>query len=377
MKKLLCLILLLAVTAASAFALAETAEPQEETVIATVNGEPLLRSDYVSIENTYLMNFDNAGYDLGDEAIMAYIQDLALTSAIERMLVEQDMQANGCYDFDEALIKTMTEEGTAAYEAALHDVGEVMRENLSLAEDADTRPYALAYAEVIGVTEQDYIDVYRTQYATINYYDWLIRDNPITDEAVASAYDARIAASRDLYENDISAFETALSEGYDVWYKPEGYRSVLQILLPAQGETDEEKLASVKDTVAEIEARLDVGESFETLIGEYGTDAAFAEESFLATGYQVHRDSVVWEDAFIAAAFSEAMAAPGDHSAPFASNLGVHILYYLCDSQSGAIEMTEEIGDLLAASLYSERTQAALNARIDELADAAVVEIAE
>ena len=237
------------------------------------------------------------------------------------------------------------------------------------------RTYALAYAQTLGVTQQDYIDVYRTQMATVNYYDWLIRENPITDEAVQAAYRERIETSRALYENDIPAFETALSRGGDVWFKPEGYRSILQILLPAKGETDAEKIESVQDVLDEIEARLADGASFQNLIQEYGTDAAFEDESFFSVGYQVHPQSVVWEDAFVAAAFSERMAAPGDHSEPFASALGVHVLYYLCDSPGGAIELSGEIHDLLAAGLYSERTQAALDARIDVLAQSAEVTI--
>lgn len=371
MKNLLRLFLLCAALALCACPV--LAEEAQEATVALVNGEPLLESDYVAVENAYFSDYTDAGYDLSDEALMAYVQDLALTSAIERMLVEQDMIAQDCYAFSEETQAWLVEQGTAAYEAALADVGEVIRQNLSLVEDADVTGYALAYAEMLNVTEQDYIDVYRTQYATMNYYDWLIRDNPVTDDAVQAAYDERIANSKALYENDIPAFETALSIGGDVWFKPEGYRSVLQILLPAQGETDEEKLASVKETTDAIERRLAEGESFEALIREYGTDASFNSESFFSVGYQVHQESVVWEDAFVSAAFS--MDAPGEHSAPFASTLGVHILYYLSDSPGGAVKLTQDIHDLLSATIYQERTQKALTARIDALAASAEIEL--
>lgn len=374
MKLTRLLISLLAVLALTmGFAIAETTETAEDAVIAVVNGEELLQSEYAATETTYLSSFSSAGYNLEDEAVKAYVQDLALTAAIEYMLVEQDMQAQGCYDFGEETEAWLVEQGTAAYESALADVAEALRTELGLTEDDDTSVYALAYAEVLGVTAENYIDVYRTQYATVNYYQWLTQDNPVTDEDIQAAYEERVAESKALYENDVPAFETAMSAGAQLWYKPAGYRSILQILLPAEGEDDAAKLASVQETVDAVYARLEAGEAFETLIAEYGADSAFDDESFYTVGYQVHSESVIWEDAFVEAAYSEQMQQPGDWSQPFASDLGVHILYYLADSASGPVEMTADVSDLLAYSLYSERCQAHLTERVDELADSAEV----
>jgi len=223
------------------------------------------------------------------------------------------------------------------------------------------------------VNEQTYVDFYRTQYAAENYHQWLVKDQPVTDEEVLAAYDARVAASQTTFENNVAAFENAVRSGTEIWYMPAGYRTVLQILLPAAGDTSEEKLANVQSTVDKIEARLEKGEAFENLIREYGQDAAFADESFFATGYQVHQDSIVWEDAFIDAAFSAEMAQPGCWSKPFASTLGVHILYYLNDAVSGPVALTDTLHTALAALLYTERYTAAQQERITELANAAEI----
>ena len=67
----------------------------EDPVIALVNGEELLESEYASMESYYYIMYGNSGADLTDETIKAYVQDLALTAAIEDMLVEQDMRAHG------------------------------------------------------------------------------------------------------------------------------------------------------------------------------------------------------------------------------------------------------------------------------------------
>ncbi len=342
-----------------------------EAVIATVNGEDLRYSDYYAIESAYLYQVESAGADLTDEGVYAYFQDLALTYAIEQMLVRQDMTAQGCYDFDAETEAWFQEQGKAAYETALQQVKDTLRTNTTSEDELEV--LALAYAKSLNVTEQTYVDFYRTQYASTLYYEWLIRDNPVSDEDVQAAYETRVADSQALYGDDVAAFETAVSNGAEAWYKPAGYRSVLQILLPAEGDTAEAKLQSVQATLDEINKRLEKGESFQNLIAEFGTDGNFSSETFLATGYQVHPDSIVWEQAFVDAAFSPEMAQPGCHSQPFASDLGVHILYYLCDSPAGPVELTAELHDALAYSLYTERYTAAQSARITELADAAEI----
>ena len=365
MKKLLALMLMLALLLTCACA--------EETSIATVNGEELLYSEYNAIESAYLYQYEAAGVDLTDTNVYTYLQDLALTYAIEQMLIEQDMQAQGCYDFDEEMEAWFAQAGKAAFETALEDVKTTLFGTDSTLTADELHVYALAYAEALGVTEATYVDFYRTQYASANYYAWLTRENPVTDEDVQAAYTQRVADSKTLYENDVAAFETALSSDAEVWYSPAGYRRVLQILLPAEGDTAEDKLANTADTVAEINSRLETGEAFETLIREYGTDAAFEDESFFSTGYQVHPESIIWEDVFVATAFSEEMAQPGCWSKPFASDLGVHILYYLSDAPSGPIAMTEEIYEALAYAIYTERYTAAQAQRLEELADSAEI----
>lgn len=346
---------------------------EEAAAIATVNGEKLLYTDYAAIESAYLYQYEAAGMDLADPETYAYLQDLALTYAIEQMLVKQDMRAQGCYDFTAEEEAWFTQTGQAAYAASLEEVKASLRASGTVEDEVEV--YALAYAKSLNVTEQTYVDYFRNQYASAKYYAWLTRENPVTDADIQTAYDDYVAQSKALYENDAAAFEAAMSSGSAVWYKPEGYRSVLQILLPAEGDTAEAKLQSVQTTLEEISRRFAAGESFQNLIALYGSDASFNDEAFLASGYQVHQNSVLWEDAFIQAAFSPEMAAPGSISKPFASEIGVHILYYLNDAPAGPIEMTADVRDALSATLYTERYTAAQAQRIDELANAAQITV--
>lgn len=362
---------LLSIAAALMLLFSLAAAETTDTPVVTVNGEALMYSTYASIESAYLYQYEAAGVDLTDAATLTYLQDLAMTYAIEQMLVEQDMRAQGCYEFDEETEAWFVQTGKATYAAELAAVKDVFRSETTTEDEVEV--YALAYAEALGVTEQTYIDFYRTQYAQANYFAWLTRDVPVTEEDVQAAYTTRVEASKALYAEDAAAFETALNSGDEAWYRPEGYRSVLQILLPAEGDTAEARLQSVQPTVDAILTRLQDGESFQNLVIEYGADVNLQNDDFLSVGYQVHPDSAVWEDAFIAAAFSADMAQPGCWSQPLVSDLGVHILYYLNDVPGGPIELTTELHDALSYVIYSERCTAAQTARINELAEAAEI----
>lgn len=347
----------------------------EEAVIATVNGEAIPYADYNAIESAYIYQYQQAGVDMTDPTTYAYVQDLALTYVIEQRLVVQDMTAQGCFDFTAEEEAWCLEQGRLSWEQALADVGEMLRVEVGLDEGTDMAEAALAYAAGLGVSEQTYVDEYRMQLATVKYHSWLVGGDGVSAAEVNAAYEQRVAASRTQYAADVAAFETAINAGAEVWYMPEGYRAVLQILLPAEGATNGERLANAQGTIAEINALLEAGEPFVNLIALYGADANFSDPAFYETGYSVHPDSIMWDETFVAAAFSPEMAAPGCWSQPFASSLGVHILYYLGDVPGGAVELTGEVYDALAYLLYSEKTQTALAARIDVLAETAEVVI--
>ena len=126
-KRILTLLLALMMMTAGAFAEeAETAQTETDAAVALVNGEALMNSDYEPVRENYLTSYAALGYDIQDETVSAYLDDLALTAAIQNLLVEQDMKAQGCYDFDEETEKWCAEQGQTAYESALAQVAETL-----------------------------------------------------------------------------------------------------------------------------------------------------------------------------------------------------------------------------------------------------------
>ena len=62
---------------------------------------------------------------------------------------------------------------------------------------------------------------------------------------------------------------------------------------------------------------------------------------------------MIWDAAFVKAAFS--VEKVGDVSEPVVGSYGVHIVYYLRDVPSGAVELTDDIKEDLKSTLLSEK----------------------
>lgn len=349
-------------------------EDAAQDVAMWINGEAVYQSQINAVVASVVQNVEQLGLDTSGEEMLSAITEVARQQVIEDRLLSQDMTAQGMYEF--------TQEDESAVASAVQETMDAMLADYtayyaSLDQETETtaEQQAQAAMEAAGYTEDFFDSYYRNVLASERYEAWLVRDDDdISDEMVETAYQQRTAEGESLYAQDVAAFETALAAGQEIWYRPSGYRAILQIMLPAEGETDEEKLESVRETTQEIYARLEAGETFESLLSEYGEDAAFDDPAFLETGYQVHPDSVLWEEAFVQSAFSQELAEPGDVSQPCVLGDNVCILYYLKDVEGGAAKLTDDLREALRADLYAQLIDDRLEERLNELeAEAEIV----
>ena len=134
-------------------------------------------------------------------------------------------------------------------------------------------------------------------------------------------------------------------------------------------------LDSLKVKIDDIQARLAKGESFESLIAEYGEDPGMEDPETLKTGYIIHPESIVYAAPFTKAA--AALEKVGDISEPVLTDFGVHILYYLRDIEPGPVELTDamkaELKSALDTALQDEAYDMALGNWTKEAEDAGAV----
>ena len=227
----------------------------------------------------------------------------------------------------------------------------------------------------------------------------------VTEDEVVTAFDDYVGQYKNMFENNVPMYEYyKYYNGYEMLYTPEGYRGITHILMEvdealleayntakaaleeqaakegteeAADEGAEEApapvtqadvdaalaaiLASRQKEIDDIYAKLESGETFEALIELYGTDPGMQDPEQLKNGYEVHKESILYDPVFTGAAFSEKMQKVGDVSDPVVGMYGIHILNYLRDIPGGPVEMTAEMHDELLASLMSEKFAAKLN----------------
>jgi hypothetical protein len=272
---------------------------------------------------------------------------------------------------------------------------------------------------------QDYIDSEISNQLVNRLMDEVSKGITVEDDEIQAYFNELVEEDKANYADDISNYEF-ITQYYQQpsYYMPEGYRGINHILLKvddallntwkdltaryeeqkaaeeapeetikpvdAEPETDNETeepagtpeptaepvteemieaakqaiLDSVQPTVDEIKAKLKDGVSFDELILEYGNDPGMQDEKTRASGYPVHKDSIIWDPAFTAGAV--ALEKIGDVSEPVVGQYGVHILHYLRDIPGGAIELTDDMKNEIHDELLEQKRNAALNTAIDK-----------
>lgn len=385
LKKILAL--LTAVLLLCGAALAESSVA-EDAVVATINGQEITVAE---LENNAQLLY-NAGYV---ETYPDY--DAALESMIREAVVKDHLQKAGYLDYSEEELAAFTNDAQAQWDQLVSTyVERYLTEDTEEAR-ATLKTQAEQYFATMGGSVEVLTDDLMYNAAMEKLQEDLTGGYVPTEEEIQQVFDLYGAQYQAQYENNVGMYEFYTQYyGYESWYVPEGYRAVIHILLnvdadvlkaytDAQAALDEAEsaedpdeaaiaeakaaaeaakaavIASRQDVIDDIYARLEKGESFQSLIAEYGNDPGMQDEVTLAEGYHVHPESILWDPAFTEGAFQEGMRQPGDVSQPVVGTYGIHILYYLKDVPGGLL-MTDSIHDEIYEYLLSSKASNAFNA---------------
>lgn len=400
-KKLIAVFMVLIMGLSALSSLAEA--PAEDPVLATVNGKEITKSQ-VDAEIVQMLN----NQFINDETQYATV----LQFMVNRELITKKIADLGFDQFTKEEEDAFLNEAQQQLDMAI----ETYADYYQSADSEKAREDAVAQARdsfaAQGVTVELIAQDVKNRAGLDRLNEYLLGGYEPSLEEVQSVFQEVGGMYKQQYENDIAQYEYMTQYGgQNSWFTPEGYRGVVHILLKADDallenykalnaafeeqqqhqdsvpvengaeateQPAEEKkevtlqmldearqavLDSEKADIDQIYERLNRGESFIDLIKEYGEDPGMTVPSNLEEGYAVHAQSILYDPAFTAAAFSEKMQKVGDVSDPAVSTFGIHILHYLRDLPSG-LELTDairqEIEDYLTAKKQNEVFQQAL-----------------
>lgn len=400
---------------------APTAEPTTapDTVLANLNGQGITYKDVDTVAQELMYNYSQYGYDFSDAAMQKSIYQLAMQYALQLNMMEQKAVEMG--------LDTITDEEKAELEKEVNAnwnslVDQYVAYYGGLSSDATDEDKAaarvsiLADLEAMGYTEAVMLETTMDNVKLDKVEAEMVKGAEVTDEEIVEAFNEQVKQDETRYSEDVATYEYMTGYyGQTSYYQPAGYRGITHILLKVdqelltnyqtlvakleeQQEEEEEAAAtptdaasptdieepvtqeqvdaayqaiidSVAETIAEINAKLAEGVAFADLVAEYGTDPGMEQEPYKSEGYAVHMDSIMWDPAFVQAAFS--VDNVGDVAEPVVGNYGVHIVQYTCDIPAGPVELTEEIKNTLRETLLATKENELFNSTMKEWLDSA------
>ena len=214
-----CLLALALLMGMTAFA-AEGDDP----VLFTFNGTEVYQSEVIRRAAAY-----------GQAQLIS--SDTAYDEALEYMIVNQlvpEARAAelGLDQFTDAELAEINAEAAEYYEQQLDAYVEGMGANLSDSEKEGFREELRAYWNEMGTTVESAQETHRFNKVKARLLETM--DVEISNEEIAQVYEEQVQKDEDFFKDNILAYEYFTEYlNSDVWYVPEGYRGVLQILLYA------------------------------------------------------------------------------------------------------------------------------------------------
>lgn len=386
MKKLISLL----VAMMMALTCIAVAEDTVSDVAITVNGEEIT----VAKVAEYAELLYNNGY------VDAVDYETAISYLTEEAILKQKIRELGLDQYTDDEKAAFQLDAQAQFETDIASYVEYY-----LTEDTDearaqAREDAIAYYEAYGYNEAAILEnlLLTESYNRLQNYILDGKDVAVTEDEIQASFQEYAQQDKEMFEGNVYMYELyQMYYGYESWYQPEGFRGVTHILLSVDEElltawqdaralaeeaeegaentadveaAEQAILASRQAEIDDIYARLEKGESFETLIAEYGTDEGMKNEEYLKNGYAVHPDSMSYDADFVGAAFSDKVQQVGDVSDPVVSQFGIHILQYVKEIPGGPVEMTDsihaEIEEYLTSSKQGAYYSEAVSAWVSE-----------
>lgn len=293
LKKLVSL-LLCACMLMTAAALAEdtAADLSADTVLATLNGESIVWGDVEPNYNSLASNYGSY-YDLTQQSTIELFRAVALENRITEVLLMQKAKELGLDQLTEQEIADATASAETDWEAAIGSYLSYFHADLTDESSDEDKAAARTEAEAYYNDAGYELETMRTEYQRYAVLDKvqavMTQDATATDADVEAAYQALVAADKELYENDIEAY-VAYNSYVDqmamyaamygsandmdyAWYKPAGFRAVKHILLPV----DEELMTTYTDLQARYEEQQEDVDTEGTPVAD-AADAADATE---------------------------------------------------------------------------------------------------
>ena len=364
-------------------------------------------------------------YDRTDTDNIASAQQSALDALIEKAVTEQKIQEYGADQFTDEELAAINDTVDTTYDGYFSSVQSYYFADTTLTGDelntaVEAKMLELGYGGKESMLEDEKLNA-----ATEKLRAEVIKDVTVSDDEAMAEYATQESSAVTTYGSNLTQYATDVSNGAIIYYIPDGYRYVKNLLIkisdddqtqmdaltahiaddqdsldaitaaiaelpedPAEDTEDQAKsrtelagqsdtltaeiadltaqlttltesaYAALQPTVDEVETKLAAGETFDSLVAQYGEDAGMQTEPAKSQGYLVCEGMTTYVTEFVDAAM--ALQKVGDVSDPFRSDYGIHILQYASNLESRQVPFSE-IKDQIVAELLAQKQDTTYN----------------
>ena len=371
-------------------------------------GEIQNQVNYQLNYNAYVYSMYGMQYDPTSEKSISDARKAVIDAYKAQLVSNAKIQELGLDQLTEEEEKQIEENAEKDYQDNLKSIKDSNYANSELSEE-EIETKAKADLEARGYTIEEARKAAKAELENDKLRKYIIDPVTVSDEEIQKEYDSELETAKTSYAENASAAASALNNGTEIYFTPEGLRRVKQILVQydeehrtaisdaqakvkaaqailddeeatdedkataktdleaAQADVDrltEEAYASIDAEADEVLAKIEAGEDWDALTETYNDDPGMKSGRATAeTGYAVCEGMTSFDSAFVEAAMG--LANIGDVTGKIrGSSNGYYIIKYIGDVTAGEIGLDtvrDEIHDSLLSdkqdSLYEETIQ--------------------
>ena len=277
MKKriaLIAMLLVAALTLSGCNLIGYDAELDGAQVVAKVNGTEITKADWlayrdyiVEYEQQYMLQYYGMSIPM-DESYMASYGELALEQLVESQVVQDKLAELGMAELseeEETEVVAYANDMVDMYKMLLRyqyhgDVETVEEEAKRLATEenpgeavatvTDAELDAMLNNELaaIGYTYEYFYESQKIALQQEKLNEYTSKDVAVTDEQVKGEFDSLVATQKETYDASPASYAYAEANGLDLYYMPQGYRGVKNLLVMI----DEAKQTEIETLESEL-----------------------------------------------------------------------------------------------------------------------------
>ena len=357
---------------------------EEKIVVATVGDETITKADFNEGFNALLSQY---GYTQDSEEIADQLKTLKenyIAQMVEDKVLEKKIKELG--------LDQVTDEEKAAAEQEIQDWYDeqyaALVENFKT-DDTVEDPEAKAaetienYLSQYGLTLDQMKENSVASISSDKLYDYVTKDVTVTEEEAKIEFANKVAAAKEKYDADLSAYVSDFENGATIYYTPKGCYYIKHILISLTDEQKqdiknlradddetvaatadekrEEYLLTIREKAESVLKLVDEGGDFEALMEEYGEDPGMKNEAY-KNGYLTYAGDTgfVTEFADACAALTE----DGMTSGLVASDFGYHIIRRVSTVPSGEATF-EDVKDSLMESMITDKKSTTYDQQVE------------